>query len=107
MGREVARWVMRPPLPISLRPAWRWFNLITVGMLPPKLREEYGFRWSSARQTMFTSSRWTVRNFVLPAMPDRWRSIKVARDAEAAIRAGEPRAEISHMPEAVELNPAA
>jgi uncharacterized protein (DUF2236 family) len=107
-AREVARWVMRPPLPLTLRPAWRWFNLVTVGLLPPRLRSEYGFRWTKRHELLFRSSRAVMRNLVLPLMPDRWRAIAPARDAERAIAAGESRVAMpAEAPDRARLRPAA
>ena len=107
-AREVAHWVMKPPLPLTLRPAWRWFNLVTVGLLPAELRREYGFRWTKAHEAAFRSSRAVVRNLVLPLMPDRWRAIAPARAGRARGRGGrvarDAAAELADQPQ---LRPAA
>ena len=46
---ELARaTVMRPPLPAGLRRAWEAVNFVTAGLLPAKLRRDYGFTWTPA-----------------------------------------------------------
>ena len=40
--------IMRPPLPVVLRPAWEAVNFVSAGFLPAKLRSGYGFTWTPA-----------------------------------------------------------
>ena len=50
-ARSVAHATMAPPLPWPLGPAAaRTQRLVTYGLLPPEVREAYGFRWSAARE---------------------------------------------------------
>jgi len=49
-ARELAREiVMRPPVPLYLRPLRELVNQVTVGLLPGTLRRQYGFRWDPLR----------------------------------------------------------
>ena len=49
-ARELARdIVMRPPVPLYLRPLRELVNQITVGLLPGTLRRQYGFSWDPLR----------------------------------------------------------
>jgi uncharacterized protein (DUF2236 family) len=49
-ARELAKEiVMRPPVPLYLRPLRELVNQITVGLLPGTLRRQYGFRWDPLR----------------------------------------------------------
>jgi uncharacterized protein (DUF2236 family) len=49
-ARELAKEiVMRPPVPIHLRPLRELVNQITVGLLPATLRRQYGFSWDPLR----------------------------------------------------------
>lgn len=49
-ARELAKEiVMRPPVPVYLRPLRELVNQITVGLLPPTLRRQYGFSWDPLR----------------------------------------------------------
>jgi uncharacterized protein (DUF2236 family) len=41
------------PLPASHQPAKRVHDLIMLGSLPPRVRELYGLRWSSAQAAAF------------------------------------------------------
>jgi uncharacterized protein (DUF2236 family) len=81
-AREIADSVLHPPLPAPLRPAWRVVGLLTAGLLPPKLREQYGFGWDPARRAVFAASREWVRRVALPLLPDMVRAVPAARGAE-------------------------
>lgn len=80
-SRALASQVLYPPLSPVLWPALRPVRLITIGLLPPPIREAYGFRWGAAEDRALT--RWvsvvrTVRSS-LPALLREW---SVARAAE-------------------------
>jgi uncharacterized protein (DUF2236 family) len=49
-GRDVADSIVRPPVPAPLRPLFTPGALVTAGLLPPALREQYGFRWGPRRE---------------------------------------------------------
>ena len=52
-ARELADALLRTSLPGPLAPA-RWISgLVTIGMLPPRIRNEYGLPWDAARQRRF------------------------------------------------------
>jgi uncharacterized protein (DUF2236 family) len=46
-SRALARAVLYPPMSGLLWPMFRPVRLITIGLLPPTLREAYGFRWTA------------------------------------------------------------
>jgi uncharacterized protein (DUF2236 family) len=75
-----------PPLPPPLRPLWTPVGLVTAGLLPPVLREQYGVAWDRARGALLESSRATVRHVVLPLLPALVRAIPAARSAERRAR---------------------
>lgn len=53
-GRRVCRDLLHPRrLPAVLRPAMPLNRLITVGLLPGKIRDDYGLSWSADRQRRF------------------------------------------------------
>jgi len=81
-AREIAATVLDPPLPLPLRPAMRALALITVGMLPPRLRIGYGFRWDGARAALVGVSRRWTRHVVMPLLPDLVRAVGASRRAE-------------------------
>jgi len=82
-ARDIAATVMRPPIPLPLRPAWELLNQVTVGLLPPRLREEFGFSWDPARAALLRASAEPVRRVLLPLLPDALRSIAPARRVAA------------------------
>jgi uncharacterized protein (DUF2236 family) len=77
-SRALARAVLFPPRWYVLWPAFRALQLLTIGSLPPAIREAYGFAWrqSDARAL----ARWTtVLRRVLPLVPSIARHWGVAR----------------------------
>lgn len=81
-ARDIAGSVLNPPLPMPLRPAWRVVGLVTAGLLPPKLRRQYGFGWDPPRRLAFAASREWVRRVAMPLLPDMIRAVPAARGAE-------------------------
>jgi uncharacterized protein (DUF2236 family) len=80
---ELARvTVMRPPLPVVLRPAWEAVNFVSAGFLPAKLRRDYGFTWTPAHRALLAGSAQYVRRAVVPLLPDLARALPAARRAE-------------------------
>jgi uncharacterized protein (DUF2236 family) len=77
-ARDLADAVLAPPLGWTLGPAARINWLFTVGLLPPYVREQYGFAWSERDQRAL--ERWTTvigRTRVL--LPDAMALWKEAR----------------------------
>jgi uncharacterized protein (DUF2236 family) len=65
--------VMRPPVPLHLRPLLELANQITVGLLPADIRRGYGLRWDPARSVALHGGAEYVRRVVVPLLPDRVR----------------------------------
>ncbi len=87
-ARRIAAGVLDPPLPAPLRtlrpltrPALELLRLTTVGLLPPPLREGYGFGWSPARQAALDGG-FRVLHALLPLLPALVREFPAARAAE-------------------------
>ena len=79
-ARAVARVVMRMPAPAVLRPLLAATEQVTVGLLPPCLRELYGFTWDGRRQALLEA--WAVgTRRVLPLLPPAVRRMPRARAA--------------------------
>ena len=74
-AREIAAAVMHPPLPLTVRPAMEFANLITAGLLPPRLRREYGLRWDPVRAAIARASRESTRRILMPLLPERVRTV--------------------------------
>ena len=81
-ARTLAREIVTPPIPWAVRPLLPLVQLPTIGLLPPSIREGYGFRWDSRRETALRLSAGMLRN-LLPLTPSVLRYWPTAR---AAIR---------------------
>jgi len=80
--RELAvRIVMRPPVPLHLRPLLEAANFITVGLLPGELRRQYGFSWDPARGLVRQVGAEYVKRVLVPLLPARLRYVPSARAA--------------------------
>ena len=78
-ARDIAHSVMHPPLPLPLRPAMQWSNLVTAGLMPEHLRRDYGLAWDPARAALATASREWTRRIAMPLLPERLRTVPAAR----------------------------
>jgi uncharacterized protein (DUF2236 family) len=56
-ARALAAAVLAPPFAWAIAPATRVNRLFTIGLLPPFLREQYGFDWTAADERAL--ERWT------------------------------------------------
>jgi len=57
-SRALARAVLYPPRWYLVWPAFRAMQLLTIGTLPPSIREAYGFRWRPRDERAL--ARWTT-----------------------------------------------
>jgi uncharacterized protein (DUF2236 family) len=73
--------VLRPPVPLHLRPLRELVNQTTVGLLPPSLRRAYGFRWDPLRSVALHGGAEYLKRVVVPLLPERARRLPVARAA--------------------------
>ena len=73
--------VMRPPVPLRLRPMLEMVNQITIGLLPPRLRRQYGFAWDPVRAVAARGGAEYAKRFVVPFLPERLRVVRSARRA--------------------------
>jgi uncharacterized protein (DUF2236 family) len=74
-ARDIAAAVMHPPLPLPLRPVMELANLVTAGLMPPRLRREYGLAWDPARAVLVAASRETTRRLLMRLLPSRLRTL--------------------------------
>jgi uncharacterized protein (DUF2236 family) len=73
-ARELAvQIVMRPPVPLKMRPVLELSNFITVGLLPPPIRAGYGFGWDPVRGLALTGGAEYARRVLVPLLPGRLR----------------------------------
>ena len=81
-SRELAiEIVLRPPVPLHLRPVLELVNQITVGLLPPQVRRQYGFTWDPLRSVALHGGAEYVKRVVVPVLPERVRMLPFARAA--------------------------
>jgi uncharacterized protein (DUF2236 family) len=73
--------VLRPPVSLRARPLVELSNVITVGLLPPRVRSGYGFSWDPARALAVRANAEYVKRVVVPLLPQRLRYISSARAA--------------------------
>jgi uncharacterized protein (DUF2236 family) len=75
--------VLRPPVPLKVRPLVELANVITVGLLPGAIRRQYGFSWDPARALAVRGGAEYVKRVLVPLLPGRLRYVPVARSAAA------------------------
>lgn len=80
VARTLARAVVYPPAPRMAAPVLWLLRLTTVGLLPPTIREGYGFPWDSRSAAILRLSARLVRH-ALPLMPPVVRHWRAARRA--------------------------
>ncbi len=73
--------VLRPPVGLRMRPLLELVNQVTVGLLPPDVRRQYGFSWDPLRSAALHGGAEYVRRVVVPVLPERVRMIPLARAA--------------------------
>lgn len=78
LGIEI---VMRPPVGAAHRPLVELANQITIGLLPPEIRRQYGFSWDPLRGLAVRTGQEYVRRVVVPLLPERMRFVPSARAA--------------------------
>ena len=83
-ARELAiEIVMRPPVPLKVRPLLELANQITVGLLPADIRRGYGLSWDPARSIALHGGAEYLKRVVVPLLPERLRVTPRARRAAA------------------------
>ena len=81
-AREVAvKIVLQPPVPLVRRPVLELVNFITVGLLPPQLRRQYGLSWDPLRSLMLRGGAEYAKRVLVPLAPGRLRLVSSARSA--------------------------
>ena len=85
VGRDVASSILRPPFAFGLGVAFRPLNFVTVGLLPPALRDRFGLAWSPRREQALRMLA-TLTRVALPLAPACVRVLPQARRAERAAR---------------------
>ena len=73
--------VLRPPVPLHLKPVLELVNQVTVGLLPPEVRRQYGFTWDPVRAVALHGGAEYLKRVVVPVLPERMRMLPLARAA--------------------------
>ena len=83
-ARRLAREIFRPSGAPALRAVGPLVELVSVSLLPPRVRATYGYAWSPARERMAWLAMGAAR-WVRVALPPRLRVAPSARAAERSI----------------------
>jgi len=67
--------------PLRFRPLLELANQITVGLLPARVREQYGFSWDPVRAVALHGGAEYVKRVLVPVLPERVRMLPMARAA--------------------------
>lgn len=70
LGVEI---VLRPPVPLPARPLLEVANFVIVGLLPSKLRRQYGLWWDPVRTMLLHAGAESTRRMLIPILPGRLR----------------------------------
>lgn len=90
VARRLARMLVYPDAPRVAEPAFALMRAITLGLLPPRIRDGYGFAWSSRHAAALRLSAGLVRRLlrVTPPYVRYWPAARAA--LRAANRSGCP-----------------
>jgi uncharacterized protein (DUF2236 family) len=78
-ARELAiEIVMRPPVPLARRPVLELVNFITIGLLPARLRRQFGLSWDPVRELMLRGGAEYAKRVLVPLAPRRVRFVASA-----------------------------
>jgi uncharacterized protein (DUF2236 family) len=80
VARVLARRVLRLPLPKPAVPLQMATEQLTIGLLPPRLRAQYGYTWDARREALMQTWAASTRR-LLPFVPGRVRYTPWARQA--------------------------
>jgi uncharacterized protein (DUF2236 family) len=70
LGKQI---VLRPPVPLAARPALELANFIIVGLLPGKIRRQYGLGWDPFRTVLLNAGAESTKRVLVPILPGKLR----------------------------------
>jgi uncharacterized protein (DUF2236 family) len=73
-AREVAHQVLHPRVPWPARPVLGAFRLFNIGLMPERLRRQYGWRWTRAHEAAFRAMLAAI-SLIYPRLPLRVRTM--------------------------------
>jgi uncharacterized protein (DUF2236 family) len=79
-ARVLANALLSPPLGPAAAPLFRLTRLITVGLLPAHVRDQYGFPWNAQRERSYRRAVALIRRTrrLLPAVFREWPAARLA-----------------------------
>jgi uncharacterized protein (DUF2236 family) len=79
-ARVLANVLLSPPLGPAAAPLFRLTRLITVGLLPAHVRDQYGFPWNAQRERSYRRAVALIRRTrrLLPAVFREWPAARLA-----------------------------
>jgi uncharacterized protein (DUF2236 family) len=92
-ARDMARFLFQPPQP-SHAPLSAWIERMTTGLLPAKLRAQYGLRYGLRERALFAASIAALRPAVR-LLPGRLRHLPAYIDAQRKLEGRAP-SRVSH-----------
>jgi uncharacterized protein (DUF2236 family) len=98
---EMRRFLFQPPTPAH-KPFVAWYEVFTAGLLPPKLREAFGFRFGPRERVIFERSISALRT-MLRVTPRRLRYFPAYIEAERRVAGRASRDRVGRMLERVAL----
>jgi uncharacterized protein (DUF2236 family) len=98
---EMRRFLFQPPT-AAHRPFLVWFEAFTAGLMPPKLREQFGFSYGPIERALFARSIPALRA-VHRVTPRRLRYFPAYIEARRRIAGKEPRDPLGRLLERVAL----
>lgn len=84
-ARRLARMIFRPPGAPALALVGSVMRFVTVGLLPPAIRQGYAYEWTAGRERSLAAVTAAIRH-ALPALPPLLRQVPHARAAERRLR---------------------
>lgn len=78
LGVEV---VLHPPVPLAVRPLLELANFVIVGLLPARIRRQYGLSWDPVRGVTLRVGAEYLKRLLVPVLPGRLRYMPAARSA--------------------------
>lgn len=88
-AREIGRFLLAAPTPAA-RPLMEWYRVMTAGLLPPRLRGDFGFRFGALDRALYRSSLRGLRSSTR-ALPRQLRFLPGYLEAETRMGIGSRR----------------
>lgn len=98
---EMKRFLFQPPTQAH-RPLIAWYEVFTAGLLPPKLRDQFGFSFGRVEREVFERSITSLRA-LLRVTPGRLRYFPAYIEAERRVAGKDPRDRIGRFLERVAI----